>query len=86
MKENFDFLMPSVNFFGAGVIKKVGDRAKMLNMKKPLIVTDKGIESLENGPVDQTLASLKGAGVDYVVYDVEPNPKVHNIQEARNFI
>lgn len=45
MKENFDFLMPSVNFFGAGVIKKVGDRAKMLNMKKPLIVTDKGIES-----------------------------------------
>ncbi|KRM58565.1 MULTISPECIES: iron-containing alcohol dehydrogenase [Lactobacillaceae] len=84
MKENFDFLMPSVNFFGAGVIKKVGDRAKMLNMKKPLIVTDKGIESLENGPVDQTLASLKGAGVDYVVYDgVEPNPKVHNIQEAK---
>lgn len=41
MKENFDFLMPSVNFFGKGVIKKIGDRAKMLNMKKPLIVTGK---------------------------------------------
>lgn len=37
MKENFDFLMPSVNFFGAGVINKIGERAKMVNMKKPPI-------------------------------------------------
>lgn len=27
MKENFDFLMPSVNFFGKGVIEKIGDRS-----------------------------------------------------------
>jgi len=40
MKTNFDFLMPSVNFFGPGVIEKIGDRTKMLNITKPLIVTD----------------------------------------------
>lgn len=84
MKENFDFLMPSVNFFGKGVIKKIGDRAKMLNMTKPLLVTDKFLRSMDNGPVAQTIASLEGAGVPYAIYDgVEPNPKIRNIEEAK---
>ncbi len=55
----YDFLMPSVNFFGPGVISKIGERAKMLGMKKPVIVTDKFLENLKNGAVAQTLASLK---------------------------
>lgn len=85
MKENFDFLMPSVNFFGSGVIEKIGDRAKMLNIKKALIVTDSFLQGMENGPVAQTLQSLDRAGVDYAIYNgVEPNPKVRNIQEAKN--
>lgn len=84
MKENFDFLMPSVNFFGKGVIKKIGDQAKMLNMKKPLIVTGKILRGLENGPVTQTLASLDKVGISYAIYDsVEANPKIHNIKEAK---
>ncbi|GHP13064.1 1,3-propanediol dehydrogenase [Lentilactobacillus fungorum] len=84
MKENFDFLMPSVNFFGSGVIKKIGDRAKMLNMNKPLVVTDKTLESMDSGPVAQTLSSLEAANVPYVIYDgVEPNPKIRNIQEGK---
>lgn len=84
MKGNFDFLMPSVNFFGKGVIKKIGDRAKMLNMTKPLLVTDKFLRSMDNGPVAQTIASLEGAGVPYAIYDgVEPNPKIRNIEEAK---
>ena len=37
-ERSYDFLMPSVNFFGPGVISKLGDRAKMLGMKKPVIV------------------------------------------------
>ncbi len=86
MKENFDFLMPSVNFFGKGVIEKIGDRTKMLNMKKPLIVTGSFLRSMENGPVAQTLASLDKAGVPYVIYDgVEPNPKIRNIQEGKKY-
>ncbi|KGH81084.1 iron-containing alcohol dehydrogenase, partial [Oenococcus oeni] len=76
--------MPSVNFFGPGVISKIGERAKMLGMKKPVIVTDKFLENLKNGAVAQTLASLKKSGVDYVVYnEVEPNPKIHNIKEVK---
>lgn len=56
----------------------------MLNMKKPLVVTDTVLRSMENGPVAQTLASLDKAGVPYVIYDgVEPNPKIRNIQEGK---
>ncbi|PWF99478.1 iron-containing alcohol dehydrogenase [Levilactobacillus bambusae] len=83
-ERSYDFLMPSVNFFGPGVIKQIGDRAKMLGMKKPLIVTDKNSVNLKNGAVDQTLASLTEAGVAYVMFDsVEPNPKVRNIQAGK---
>ncbi|MGP4117874.1 iron-containing alcohol dehydrogenase [Levilactobacillus zymae] len=83
-ERSYDFLMPSVNFFGPGVITKIGERAKMLGMKKPVIVTDKFLEGLKGGAVQQTLASLKAAGVDYVVYNnVEPNPKIRNIKEVK---
>ena len=83
-ERSYDFLMPSVNFFGPGVISKIGDRAKMLGMKKPVIVTDKFLEGLKDGAVEQTLESLKAAGVDYVVYNnVEPNPKIRNIKEVK---
>lgn len=83
-ERSYDFLMPSVNFFGPGVISKIGDRAKMLGMKKLVIVTDKFLEGLKGGAVEQTLDSLKAAGVDYVVYNnVEPNPKIRNIKEVK---
>ncbi|MCT4488675.1 iron-containing alcohol dehydrogenase [Levilactobacillus parabrevis] len=83
-ERSYDFLMPSVNFFGPGVISKIGERAKMLGMKKPVIVTGKILESMENGAVQQTIASLEAAGVDYVIYDnVEPNPKIRNIKEVK---
>ncbi|MGU9560660.1 iron-containing alcohol dehydrogenase, partial [Lactiplantibacillus pentosus] len=52
--------------------------------KKPVIVTDKFLESMEGGAVKQTLTSFDKAGVDYVVYNgVEPNPKIHNIKEVK---
>lgn len=83
MKTNFDFMMPSVNFFGPGVIEKIGDRAQMLHMTKVLIVTDSFLRNMANGPVKQTEASLKAAGVDYVIFDeVEPNPKIRNVKSG----
>lgn len=76
--------MPSVNFFGPGVIAKIGDRAKMLNMHKPLIVTTEGLSKIDNGPVKQTIASLEKAGVDYAVFTgAEPNPKIRNVQAGK---
>ena len=84
MKTNFDFLMPSVNFFGPCVIEKIGDRTKMLNITKPLIVTDTFLEGVPDGPVAQTLASLDQAGIQYSIFNgVEPNPKVRNIQAGK---
>ncbi|MFQ6724776.1 iron-containing alcohol dehydrogenase [Limosilactobacillus reuteri] len=81
---NLSFLMPSVNFFGPGVIAKIGDRAKMLNMHKPLIVTTEGLSKIDNGPVKQTIASLEKAGVDYAVFTgAEPNPKIRNVQAGK---
>ncbi len=84
LKENYDFMMPNVNFFGPGVVKKVGERAKMLDMKKVLLVTDQFLNQLENGPVKQVEESLQQAGIDYVIYDgVEPNPKIANVEEGK---
>ena len=84
MNRQFDFLMPSVNFFGPGVIAKIGDRAKMLNMHKPLIVTTEGLSKIDNGPVKQTITSLEKAGVDYAVFTgAEPNPKIRNVQAGK---
>ena len=84
MNRQFDFLMPSVNFFGPGVIAKIGDRAKMLNMHKPLIVTTEGLSKIDNGPVKQTIASLEKVGVDYAVFTgAEPNPKIRNVQAGK---
>ena len=84
MNRQFDFLMPSVNFFGPGVIAKIGDRAKMLNMHKPLIVTTEGLSKIDNGPVKQTIASLEKAGVDYAVFTgAEPIPKIWNVQAGK---
>ena len=84
MNRQFDFLMPSVNFFGPGVIAKIGDRAKMLNMHNPLIVTTEGLSKIDNGPVKQTIASLEKAGVDYAVFTgAEPNPKIRNVQAGK---
>lgn len=81
MKTNYDFMMPSVNFFGPGVIAKIGERAKLLDMNNILIVTDSFLHHLEDGPVKQTEESLRLAGISYTVFDgVEPNPKIRNVQ------
>jgi 1,3-propanediol dehydrogenase len=79
----YDYLAPAVNFMGAGAVKVVGERAKILGGKKALIVTDKFLKSLPDGAVAQVELSLKEAGISYVFYDkVEPNPKDRNAIEG----
>ena len=60
----YDYLNPSANFMGPGCVKDLGHRCELLNMKKPLIVTDDFLASVENGPVAQSLASLKEKGIE----------------------
>lgn len=79
----YDFLNPSVNFMGPGCVKVLGERCQLLNMKKPLIVTDGYLAGLENGPVAQSIASLEASGIEYVVFTgVEANPKVQNCYDG----
>ena len=73
----YDFLMDSVNFFGPGCVDVLGERCKILKMKRPLIVTDTFLEGMKEGPVEKCLDSLKKAGIEYAIYNgVEPNPKI----------
>lgn len=51
------------------------------NVKKLLVVTDKGLVSA--GLLEPMLASLKENGLDYALFDgVVPNPTVQNVQSA----
>jgi 1,3-propanediol dehydrogenase len=79
----YDFLMPSVNFFGPGSLEVIGKRAKILGAKKALIVTDKFLSSLADGPVVKSIAYLKEEGIDTVIFDrVDPNPKDTNVYDG----
>ena len=79
----FDYLVPNVNFFGPNAISVVGERCKLLGGKKALLVTDKGLRAIKDGAVDKTLAHLREAGIDVVVFDgVEPNPKDTNVRDG----
>lgn len=66
---------------GPGAIKRLPAQIKADGKKKVLIVTDKGLMSLN------LLAGLFDAcskeGVEYVVYDeVQPNPSIENVEAA----
>lgn len=76
----YDYLVPSVNFMGAGCVKLVGERCKILGGKKALIVTDNFLRHMEGGAVELTVKSLLEAGIEVEYYDqVEPNPKDTNV-------
>ncbi len=79
----YDYLMPSVNFMGPGCLEVIGERVKILNGTKALIVTDKFLSSLKDGAVEKTIGYLKAEGIDYAIYNkVEPNPKDINVYEG----
>ena len=67
---------------GPGAILKLPEVIKQRGISKVMIVTDKGLMSLNL--LDGLFGKLKEEGVSYVVYDgVQPNPSIENIEEAR---
>lgn len=79
----YDFFMPNVNFFGRGSVEVVGERSKILGAKKALIVTDKFLKELKDGPVEKVTKSLEKENIDFAFYDgVEPNPKDTNVRDG----
>ncbi len=69
---------PTAVRFGAGRISEIADACHTAGMKKPLLVTDRGLANL---PITaNTLALLEQAGLGNAIFaDVDPNPNEINL-------
>lgn len=69
---------PTAIKMGAGRIKELADHCKALGMKKPLLVTDRGLAPM---PITQNaLDILEAAGLGRAIFaDVDPNPNEKNL-------
>lgn len=75
---SFDHFVPTRFLFGAGKLGALGDQS--MPGRKALVVISNGRSTRVYGYLDRTLAELKRAGVESVVYDgIEPNPTVENV-------
>ncbi len=72
---------PTTVRFGAGRIKELPEACASAGMKKPLLVTDRGLATL---PVTaSTLDILDAAGLGRAIFnDVDPNPNEANLNEG----
>ncbi|MEM7564194.1 MAG: iron-containing alcohol dehydrogenase [Pseudomonadota bacterium] len=69
---------PTTIKFGAGRINEIADACATAGMKRPLLVTDRGLANL---PITQnTLDLLEAAGLGRALFaEVDPNPNEHNL-------
>ncbi|RLJ58867.1 4-hydroxybutyrate dehydrogenase/hypothetical protein [Litoreibacter meonggei] len=70
---------PTAIRFGAGRISEIADACKSAGMSKPLLVTDKGLASMEI--TTRTLDHLEAAGLGRGLFsEVDPNPTDKNAE------
>ena len=63
---------------GAGRIKELADHCKSLGMKKPLLITDRGLAPM--AITQNALDILEAGGLGRAIFaDVDPNPNDHNL-------
>ena len=69
--------------FGAGRIREISDACNQANIKRPLLITDKGLCNL---PItSKTLQLMKEAGLgDALFSNVDPNPNEKNLNSGMN--
>ncbi|MDB5526375.1 MAG: alcohol dehydrogenase [Rhizobium sp.] len=69
---------PTLVKMGAGRIKELADHCKSLGMKKPLLITDRGLAPM---PITQNaLDILEAGGLGRAIFaDVDPNPNDKNL-------
>ncbi len=66
---------------GAGAVKNLPEVIKEKGLKQVLVVTDKGLMSLNL--LNSLFEALEENGIKYVVFDgVQPNPTIDNIEDA----
>ena len=79
MINSFDFILPTKIRYGAGILKVLGEELKLLEAKKVMIVTDKGL--VNAGMVKRITEIIEGEGMTFTIYDeIEPNPKDYNVE------
>ncbi|OED37838.1 alcohol dehydrogenase [Chromatiales bacterium (ex Bugula neritina AB1)] len=67
--------------FGAGRISEIADACAAAGIKRPLLVTDKGLANLDI--TTNTLDLLDAAGLGRALFaDVDPNPNEKNVEEG----
>lgn len=67
--------------FGAGRISEIADACKSAGIKKPLLVTDTGLASMEITKLTLTLMEAAGLGKG-LFSEVDPNPTDKNAEEG----
>jgi len=75
--------LPSI-LFGVGVVQKLGERAKALNIKRAMVIADPVMEQL--GRIDEVQGILEESGITSAAFaEVEPDPPVESIEKAGQF-
>ena len=79
--QKYNWNYPTTMWVGENRIKDLGSACKSLNIKKPLLVTDKGLS--QSDIVKNTLSNLKDEGIDVELYsNVVGNPTGTNVNEG----
>ncbi len=75
------FQLANMIFTGAGALEKMPETIKMNGLKKPLVVTDKGI--VNAGLAKKVEEALSAADIPYALYDeVVANPNEKNAEDS----
>lgn len=75
---------PNAIKFGAGRINEIADACKSAGISKPLLVTDKGLASMEI--TTKTLDLIEAAGLGRGMFsEVDPNPTDKNAEDGVKF-
>lgn len=76
----FSTIWPRDMLFGRGALQQLGGRAKALNVRHMMIVTDEGL--VRCGLAEQVAAALKKSDIEaHIFAEVQPNP---TMKEVRN--
>ena len=77
LKANWSY--PTAIRFGAGRIAEIGEACAAAGIKKPLLVTDRGLANMEI--TQRTLKLMADAGLGSAIFaDVDPNPNEKNLE------
>ncbi len=75
------FAFPTRIVFGAGALGELGNEAERLKIRRPLLVTDRGVE--QSGLADRVLDATKRNQVTPTAFNrIDPNPVEQNVLEG----